>query len=224
MATLYQVCPVQACITYYTFFSPSTMLEYPTVPVIQGSKNAPIGRSLLLPGNHKPPDQMMPISAIRCHHWNVSAMQIQGRTTVIHLIALDCRESWVETKQNKIFIFMTCRKISRLMYHCTILVREDRANSTYTIRLVAAVWGTAIYITSTSTNLLIFWTPHRLTLLFAIAMYSLYRTLWLAPCDMYIGYCDYFPNSQSQFQYCSFIALWLLVNELMLHCFATTPT
>ena len=24
---------------------------------------------------------------------------------------------------------------------------------------------------------------------------------------MYIGYCDYFPNSQSQFQYCSLIAL-----------------
>ena len=41
--------------------------------------------------------------------------------------------------------------------------------------------------------------------------YSLYRILWLSPCDTYIGYCDYFPNSQSQFQYCSLIVLWLVV-------------
>ena len=37
-------------------------------------------------------------------------------------------------------------------------------------------------------------------------------TVFIRYCDYhlvtrYIGYCDYFPNSQSQFQYCSLIAV-----------------
>ena len=57
------------------------------------------------------------------------------------------------------------------------------------------------------------------------AKYSLYRILWLASRDMFIGYCDYFPNSQGQFQYCGLIALGLLVSEFIAYCdyFALVP-
>ena len=35
---------------------------------------------------------------------------------------------------------------------------------------------------------------------------------------LYIRYCDYFPNSQSQFQYRSLIASWLLVSGFIGYC------
>ena len=52
-----------------------------------------------------------------------------------------------------------------------------------------------------------------------------YRILWVGPCDTYIGYCDYFPNSQRQYQYFILIALWLLVSVFIGYCdyFALVP-